>query len=137
MPYFITDDAPGCSGFATIKEDGEVIGCHATKQEAIDQMIAVSTKQPQHPPPHCRRHPLHTCFIHPLPAKHQPLPPLRHQPVQHAQMRMHVRVPQSWTGSGKSEAVSIPATSGNAVPLLMICKKKRFLKERIRLWAGC
>jgi len=42
MPYFITDDAPGCSGFATIKEDGEVIGCHATKQEAIDQMIAVS-----------------------------------------------------------------------------------------------
>ena len=42
MPYFITDDAPGCSGFATIKEDGEVIGCHATKQDAIDQMIAVS-----------------------------------------------------------------------------------------------
>jgi HK97 family phage prohead protease len=42
MPYFITDDAEGCDGFATIKEDGEVIGCHQTKQEAIDQMVAVS-----------------------------------------------------------------------------------------------
>lgn len=42
MPYFITDKSPDCSGWATIKEDGEVIGCHATKQEAIDQMIAVS-----------------------------------------------------------------------------------------------
>jgi HK97 family phage prohead protease len=42
MPYFITDDAEGCDGFATIKEDGEVIGCHTTKQEAIDQMVAIS-----------------------------------------------------------------------------------------------
>ena len=42
MPYFITDSAPECAGWATIKEDGEVIGCHETKQAAIDQMIAVS-----------------------------------------------------------------------------------------------
>jgi HK97 family phage prohead protease len=42
MPYFITDDGDGCSGWATVKEDGEVIGCHTTKQEAIDQMVAVS-----------------------------------------------------------------------------------------------
>jgi uncharacterized protein len=42
MPYFITDDAEGCDGFATIKDDGEIIGCHETKQEAIDQMVAVS-----------------------------------------------------------------------------------------------
>jgi HK97 family phage prohead protease len=42
MPYFISDDAKGCSGWATIKEDGEVIGCHTTKQKAIDQMVAVS-----------------------------------------------------------------------------------------------
>ena len=42
MPYYITDNAADCSGWATIKEDGEVIGCHATKQDAIDQMIAVS-----------------------------------------------------------------------------------------------
>ena len=42
MPYFITDKSPDCSGWATVKEDGEVIGCHTTKQDAIDQMIAVS-----------------------------------------------------------------------------------------------
>lgn len=43
MPYYITDSAEDCSGgWATIKEDGEVIGCHTTKQAAIDQMVAVS-----------------------------------------------------------------------------------------------
>jgi HK97 family phage prohead protease len=42
MPYFITDTAEGCSGWATIKDDGEIIGCHTTKQDAIDQMVAVS-----------------------------------------------------------------------------------------------
>jgi peptidoglycan/xylan/chitin deacetylase (PgdA/CDA1 family) len=42
MPYFITDSSPDCDVWATIKEDGEVIGCHTTKQEAIDQMVAVS-----------------------------------------------------------------------------------------------
>ncbi len=42
MPYFITDSAADCAGWATIKDDGEVIGCHTTKQDAIDQMIAVS-----------------------------------------------------------------------------------------------
>ena len=42
MPYYITDDAEGCSGWATVKDDGEVIGCHNSKQAAIDQMVAVS-----------------------------------------------------------------------------------------------
>ena len=42
MPYFITDKADGCSGWATVKADGEVIGCHKTKQGAVDQMVAVS-----------------------------------------------------------------------------------------------
>lgn len=42
MPYFVTDQNPDCSDWAVEKEDGEVIGCHQTKQEAIDQMIAVS-----------------------------------------------------------------------------------------------
>ena len=46
MPYFITDSAEGCSeGWATIKDDGEVIGCHTTKQGAIDQMVAVSVAE--------------------------------------------------------------------------------------------
>ena len=42
MPYFITDKSPECSGWATIKADGEVMGCHTTKQSAIDQMVAIS-----------------------------------------------------------------------------------------------
>lgn len=42
MPYFLSDDNPDCSGWAVEKEDGEIIGCHKTKQDAIDQMVAVS-----------------------------------------------------------------------------------------------
>ena len=42
MPHYITDQNPDCSGWAVEKEDGEVIGCHTTKQDAIDQMVAVS-----------------------------------------------------------------------------------------------
>jgi HK97 family phage prohead protease len=49
MPYFITDKAQGCSGWATTKEDGEVIGCHTTKQAAIDQMVAVSLAEDMQP----------------------------------------------------------------------------------------
>jgi hypothetical protein len=42
MPYFITDSNDACAGWAVEKEDGEVMGCHTTKQAAIDQMIAIS-----------------------------------------------------------------------------------------------
>jgi hypothetical protein len=42
MPYYITDNAADCSGWATVKDDGEVMGCHTTKQAAIDQMVAIS-----------------------------------------------------------------------------------------------
>ncbi len=49
MPYFITDSADGCDGWATIKDDGEVIGCHTTKQAAIDQMVAVSIAEGMEP----------------------------------------------------------------------------------------
>jgi hypothetical protein len=49
MPYFITDKAEGCAGWATIKDDGEVIGCHTTKQDAIDQMVAVSIAEDMEP----------------------------------------------------------------------------------------
>ena len=42
MPYFITDSAEGCSGWGVIKDDGELMGCHTTKQAAIDQMVAIS-----------------------------------------------------------------------------------------------
>ena len=42
MPYFIESDNPDCSGWATVKDDGEVMGCHQTKDDAIDQMVALS-----------------------------------------------------------------------------------------------
>jgi HK97 family phage prohead protease len=49
VPYFITDSAQGCAGWATIKDDGEVIGCHESKQAAIDQMVAVSIAEGMEP----------------------------------------------------------------------------------------
>jgi hypothetical protein len=45
MPYFVTDASPDCAGWATVKDDGEVIGCHGSKQDAIDQMVAVSVAE--------------------------------------------------------------------------------------------
>ena len=43
MPYYITDKSEECSGgWAVIKDDGEVLGCHDSKESAIDQAVAVS-----------------------------------------------------------------------------------------------
>jgi hypothetical protein len=42
MPYYVTEEAEGCAGYGVVKEDGELIGCHLTQQDAIDQMVAVS-----------------------------------------------------------------------------------------------
>jgi HK97 family phage prohead protease len=41
-PYFISDTAEGCDGWATVKDDGEVLGCHTMKQDAIDQGLAIA-----------------------------------------------------------------------------------------------
>lgn len=49
MPYFITDQSAECEGWATIKDDGEVIGCHESKDAAIEQMIAVSIAEDMEP----------------------------------------------------------------------------------------
>ena len=49
MPYFISDKNADCSGWAVEKDDGEVIGCHQTKQDAIDQMVAVSIAEEMEP----------------------------------------------------------------------------------------
>jgi uncharacterized protein len=48
MPYYITDKSEECSGWAVVKEDGEVLGCHDTKESAIDQAVAISidTEEP-------------------------------------------------------------------------------------------
>ena len=46
MPYLISDTQSDCSGWATVKEESNgsytTIGCHSSKQDAIDQMVAVS-----------------------------------------------------------------------------------------------
>jgi HK97 family phage prohead protease len=49
MPYFISDKAQGCSGWATVKADGEVIGCHKSKQDAVNHMVAVSLAEDLQP----------------------------------------------------------------------------------------
>lgn len=44
MPYYITarGEHPECSGYGVVKDDFELMGCHSTRQEAVDQMIAIS-----------------------------------------------------------------------------------------------
>lgn len=44
MPYYIEENNDACAvgQWATTKDDGEVMGCHDTKQEAIDQAVAIS-----------------------------------------------------------------------------------------------
>jgi hypothetical protein len=44
MPYFVTAEGehPDCSGYAVVKDDFELMGCHETKESAVDQMVAVS-----------------------------------------------------------------------------------------------
>ncbi len=46
-PYYIEENNPGCAvgEYATVKEDGEVMGCHATKDEAIDQGVAIALSE--------------------------------------------------------------------------------------------
>jgi HK97 family phage prohead protease len=44
LPYLISDQTD-CPEWAVIKEDGEVIACHDTKQSAIDQAIAISLEE--------------------------------------------------------------------------------------------
>jgi len=44
VPYYIEDNNDACAvgQWATTKDDGEVMGCHDTKQEAIDQALAIA-----------------------------------------------------------------------------------------------
>lgn len=45
MPYFIWDESPECSGWAVVKEDGELMSCHKSKQDAIEAMVGVSVAE--------------------------------------------------------------------------------------------
>jgi len=46
MPYYISNKESDCAGWATVKEESDgsftTIGCHTSKQDAVDQMVAVS-----------------------------------------------------------------------------------------------
>jgi hypothetical protein len=42
MPYYVTDEMEDCAGWAVITDTGEIVGCHLQKQDAVDQMVAVS-----------------------------------------------------------------------------------------------
>jgi HK97 family phage prohead protease len=42
VPYYITDKSADCPAWSVIKESGEVLACHDTKESAIEQAIAVS-----------------------------------------------------------------------------------------------
>lgn len=53
MPYAISNNQSDCGNWATVKQntDGsyETIGCHESKQDAIDQMVAVSIAEDVEP----------------------------------------------------------------------------------------
>jgi len=53
MPYLISDKQSDCAGWATVKEESDgsytTIGCHSSKQDAIDQMVAVSIAEDMEP----------------------------------------------------------------------------------------
>ena len=53
MPYFISDKQSDCQGWATVKQEDDgsytTIGCHDSKQAAIDQMVAVSISEDMEP----------------------------------------------------------------------------------------
>lgn len=47
MPYYIEENNPACAvgEWATVKDDGDLMGCHATKNEAIDQGVAIAISE--------------------------------------------------------------------------------------------
>ena len=53
MPYFVSENQSDCAGWATVKEEADgsytTIACHDTKQDAIDQMVAISIAEDMEP----------------------------------------------------------------------------------------
>jgi HK97 family phage prohead protease len=49
MPYYISENQSDCDGWATVKQEPNgsytTLGCHANKQDAVDQMVAVSLNE--------------------------------------------------------------------------------------------
>jgi hypothetical protein len=47
MPWHLEDDHPGCEGFAVVKDEGnELVGCHRTRAQALDQLAALNIAEP-------------------------------------------------------------------------------------------
>jgi uncharacterized protein len=42
MPYYITQKSDECPNWSVIKESGELVACHDSKESAIDQAVAIS-----------------------------------------------------------------------------------------------
>jgi uncharacterized protein len=42
VPYYITDKSEDCPSWSVIKDNGDLIACHDTKESAIEQAIAIS-----------------------------------------------------------------------------------------------
>jgi HK97 family phage prohead protease len=53
MPYFVSDKQSDCSGWATVKQEDDgsytTLKCHDNKQDAVDQMVAVSISEGMEP----------------------------------------------------------------------------------------
>lgn len=53
MPYYISANQNDCNGWATVKEESDgsytTVACHDTKQDAIDQMVAISIAEDMEP----------------------------------------------------------------------------------------
>ena len=53
MPYYISESQNDCDGWATVKQESDgsytTLACHDTKQDAIDQMIAISLGEDTEP----------------------------------------------------------------------------------------
>jgi len=53
MPYYISDKQDDCAGWATVKQESDgsytTLSCHDNKQDAIDQMVAVSISENMEP----------------------------------------------------------------------------------------
>jgi HK97 family phage prohead protease len=53
MPYYISQNQTDCDGWAAVKQESDgsytTIGCHSSKQDAIDQMVAISISESLEP----------------------------------------------------------------------------------------
>ncbi|CAB5218937.1 hypothetical protein UFOVP227_12 [uncultured Caudovirales phage] len=48
MPWHITNDRAECDGYAVVKdENGEIVGCHATQNQAQKQLAALHIAEPE------------------------------------------------------------------------------------------